>query len=164
MHIFYGVSKSRCLFMMLKSLEQTPNPPIPEQLKMTKPILSPDATYLELSSSGEFQRFYQEFIDILKKKLQGRSIGDSELYFYTCGEIHDRVNKNWEPFRNLWSYTDRKRLDFYVVKDLIEEHLGRELECECEILGDKKAIRRRKLGRQFGVDFGSPGKRGVNIV
>ena len=108
---------------------------------MSKPILSPDATYLELSSSGE-----------------------SGLYYYTCGEIHDRDNKNWEPFRNLWSYTDRKQLDFYVLKDLIEEHLGRELECECQILRDEKEIRRRELQKQFGVDFGSPGKRGVDIV
>ena len=108
---------------------------------MSKPILSPDATYLELSSSGE-----------------------SGLYYYTCGEIHDRDNKNWEPFRNLWSYTDRKQLDFYVLKDLIEEHLGRELECECQILRDKKAIRRRELQKQFGVDFGEPGERGVDIV
>ncbi len=54
--------------------------------------------------------------------------------------------------------------EFYMVKDLIEEHLGRELECECEILGDKKATRRRELIKQFGVDFGEHGKRGMDIV
>ena len=51
-----------------------------------------------------------------------------------------------------------------MVKDLIEEHLGREFECECEILGDKKAIRRRELQKQFGVDFGETGERQVEIV
>ena len=51
-----------------------------------------------------------------------------------------------------------------MVKDLIEEHLGRELECECEILGDKNEIRRRMLGNQFGVDFGESGERGLDIV
>ena len=51
-----------------------------------------------------------------------------------------------------------------MVKDLIEEHLGRQLECECEILGDKKAIRRRVLGKQFGVDFWESGDWEVEIV
>jgi len=109
---------------------------------MSKPILSPDATWLEIHKPGEFRRFYQGLIDLLKRKLQRIDVGDSGHYYYTCGEIHDRCNKNWEPFIQMWSYSDRKQLDFYVVKDLIEEHLGRELECECEILGDKKAIRR----------------------
>ncbi len=131
---------------------------------MSKPILSPDSTYLELSSPGESQRFYQGYIERLKTNLQRKKVGSSGLYYYTCGEIHDRDNKNWDPFSNLWSYTDRKQLDFYVVKDLIEERLGRELECECENLGDKMEIRRRELQKQFGVDFGSTGKRGVDIV
>ena len=131
---------------------------------MPKPILSPDATYLELNKPSEFQRFFLGLMELLKRKLQRVNVGDSGHYYYTCGEIHDRCNKNWDPFVNLWSYTDRKQLDFYVVKDLIEEHLGRELECECKILGDKKVIRRRELQKQFGVDFGEPGERGVEIV
>lgn len=130
---------------------------------MSKPTLSPDATWLELSNPGEFQRFYQGFINILKMKLRRINIGDSGNYYYTCGEIHDQDNKNWTPFRFLWSYTGRKQLDFYVVKDLIEEHLDREIECECEIIGDKKAIRRRELQKQFGVDFGMPGERRLDI-
>jgi hypothetical protein len=153
-----------CNVSTINLIEQTSNPPRPEQPKMSKPILSPDETYLEIGKPGEFQRFYQQFIELLKSKLQRVNIGDSSHYYYTCSEIHDRDNKNWEPFANLWSFTDRKRLDFYVAKDLIEEHLGRQLECECEILGDKKAIRRRILGKQFGVDFGGPGERGVDIV
>ena len=131
---------------------------------MSKPILSFDATYLELSKPGEFQKFFLELIDLLKRKLQQKKVGGSGHYYFSCGEIHDRCNQNWDPFVNLWSYAERKQLDFYVVKDLIEEHLGRELECECEILGDKKAIRRRELENQFGVDFGEHGKRGVEIV
>ena len=51
-----------------------------------------------------------------------------------------------------------------MVKDLIEEYLGRELECECEILRDERDMQRRVLGKQFGVDFGEPGKLGVDIV
>jgi len=57
---------------------------------MSKPILSPDATYLELSSLGEFQRFYQGFINVLKNKLQRKKVGDSSHYYFSCGDIHDR--------------------------------------------------------------------------
>ena len=64
----------------------------------------------------------------------------------------------------MWAYTEQKKFDFYVVKNLIEERLGRQLECECEILRDKKATRRRQLQKQFGVDFGEQGKLGVDIV
>jgi hypothetical protein len=131
---------------------------------MSKPILSPDATDLELGGPGKFKRFYLEFIDLLKTKLKRINIGDSGFYYYTCGEIHDRDNKNWVPFKYLWSYSDRKRLDFYVVKELIEEHLGRQLECECEIFGDEKEIGRRVLGKPFGVDFSGSGKRVLDIV
>ena len=60
----------------------------PGASKMSKPILSPDATYLEISSPGEFQRFYQGLIDLLKKKLNRINIGGSGLYYYTCGEMH----------------------------------------------------------------------------
>jgi hypothetical protein len=125
---------------------------------MSKPILSPDATYLELGGPGQFQSFYVEFIELLKTKLKRVNIGDSGFIYYTCGEIHDRCNKNWKPFFYLWSYAGENGLDFYVVKDLIEEHLGRQLECECEILGDGKEIRGKMLGKQFGVDFGEPEK------
>jgi hypothetical protein len=103
-------------------------------------------------------------MELLKKKLQRINVGGSDQYYYTCGEIHDRCNKNWDSFVNLWAYTDRKQLDFYMVKDLIVEHLGWELECECEILRDEKAIRRRELKNQFGVDFDQPGEQQVEIV
>ena len=131
---------------------------------MSKSNLSPDATYLELNKPGNFQMLFLGLIELLKKKLQRIDVGDSGHYYYTCGEVHDRCNHNWNPFGHMWAYTERKQFDFYVVKDLIEEHLGRQLECECEILRDEKAIRRRQLQKQFGVDFGEPGKLGVDIV
>ena len=131
---------------------------------MSKSILSPDATYLELSKPEAFQRFYQEYIELLKRNLQRISIGGTGQFYYTCGEIHDRCNKNWRPFIYLWSYAEEKGLDFYAVKDLIEEHLDRELKCECEIMRDEKAIRRMALEKQFGVDFGEPGRREVDVA
>ena len=92
---------------------------------MPKPILSPDSTYLELSKPREFQRFFLGLMVLLKKKLKRINVGGSGHYYYTCGEIHDRLNKKWEPFLHLWSYTDRKQLDFYVAKDLILYRLWR---------------------------------------
>ena len=131
---------------------------------MSKPILSPAATHLELASPGEFQSYYAEYIERLKSKLKRITAGDSDQFYYTCGEIHDRCNKNWKPYFHLWSYTEEKGLDFYTVKDMIEERLGLELICECQILQDEKAIRRMALEKQFGVDFGGTGKRMVEIL
>ena len=131
---------------------------------MSKSILSSDATYLDLNKPSEFQKFFIGLIELLEKKLQRIDFFGSGHYYYTCGEIHYRCNHNWNHFGHIWAYTERKQFDFYVVKDLIEEHLGRQLECECEILRDKKAIRRRQLHKKFGVDFGGQGKLGVDIV
>jgi hypothetical protein len=46
----------------------------------------------------------------------------------------------------------------------IEERIGRSLKCECELLNDVKAIRRKELHSLFGVDFGEAGKREVDVV
>ena len=86
---------------------------------MSKSNLSPDATYLELNKSGNFQMLFLGLIELLKKKLQLIDVGDSGLYYYNCGEIHDRCNHKWNPFGHIWAYTERKQFDFYVVKDLI---------------------------------------------
>ena len=120
---------------------------------MSKSILSPDATYLELNKPIEFQKFFIGLIELLKQKLQRIDVGGSGHYYYTCGEIHDRCNHNWNPFSYMCAYTERKKFDFYVVKNLIEEQLGRQLECECEILRDEKAIRRIQLQKQLSVTF-----------
>jgi hypothetical protein len=46
-------------------------------------------------------------------------------------------------------------LDDFAARDIIEEHLGRKLECECQVLFDARELRKEALGRQFGVDFDS---------
>jgi len=83
---------------------------------------------------------------------------------YTCGEPHDRQNPNWKPFRLLWDYCERTGYDFYAVRDIIFERLGRKLVCECEMLQDNEKRRRMELKRIFGVDFGGPGGRGLELV
>ena len=41
------------------------------------------------------------------------------------------------------------------VRDIINEHLGRNLECECQVLYDERELRKEALRRQFGIDFDS---------
>jgi len=131
-------------------------------MKKRKPIRSADETYLHLNKTENFQTFFRGFIEFLKKKLKSIEEDGSEPY-YICGETHQKFNRNWKPFRHLWNYTSKKRLDFYAARDLIEEKIGRELLCECQLMHDEEALRRKQL-EAFGVDFGEPGKREIDIV
>lgn len=45
--------------------------------------------------------------------------------------------------------------DDFALRDIIKEHLGRRLECECQVLYDERELRRQALKRQFGIDFES---------
>jgi hypothetical protein len=54
--------------------------------------------------------------------------------------------------------------DFYVVRDIIFERMGRKLACECELLRDDEKRRRMELEKIFGVDFGGPDERGLELV
>ena len=64
----------------------------------------------------------------------------------------------------LWDYCEWTGYDFYVVREIIFERLSRKLVCECEMLRDDEKRRRIKLERIFGVDFGRPGERGLELV
>lgn len=68
------------------------------------------------------------------------------------------------PFRLLWDYCERTGYDFYVVRDIIFERMGRKLICECEMLQDNEKRRQMELERIFGVDFGGPGERRLGLV
>jgi hypothetical protein len=46
-------------------------------------------------------------------------------------------------------------LDDFAARDILEEHLGRKLDCECQVLYDERELRKDALKRQFGVDFES---------
>ena len=129
---------------------------------MKKTLLSSDETYLKLARPEEFQKFCRGLIEYLQNKLK-RVEFEEGGYYYTCGQPHERYSQNWKSFPNLWAYTDKKGLDFYAVKDLLDEFFFRELECECEILGGHKEVRRRKL-EEFSVYFGDPGRRDVDVI
>jgi hypothetical protein len=48
----------------------------------------------------------------------------------------------------------RKRgLNDFAVREILLEHLGKKLECECQVLYDESQLRKEALKRQFGVDF-----------
>jgi len=51
-----------------------------------------------------------------------------------------------------------------VVRNIIFERIGRKLVCECEMVRDDEKLRRMELERIFGVDFGGPGGRGLELV
>jgi hypothetical protein len=124
---------------------------------------TPDATWLDLRKTHRFQEFFQGLMEYLRTKLQKVTVAGSHDYF-TCGQLHDRGNRHWKPFQHLWAYCEKTGHDFYEAKDMIEEWIGRSLICECELLNDGKALRRKELNGLFGVDFGEAGKRDVEVV
>jgi hypothetical protein len=129
-----------------------------------KPITmrTPDATWLDLRKPHRFQEFFQGLIDYLKQNLQQVTVAGCHDY-YTCGQLHDKSNRYLKLFQHLWAYCEKSGHDFYEAKDMIEERIGRNLICECELLNDQGEIRRKELQTLFGVDFGLPGERHLNI-
>ena len=43
----------------------------------------------------------------------------------------------------------------FAIRDILVEHLGRNLYCECQVLCDERELRKEALKRQFRVDFDS---------
>ena len=75
--------------------------------------------------------------------------------YWTCGQEHDPRNWSWKPWQHLERLCRKRGLDDFAVRDIIIEHLGRNLECECQGLYDERELRKEALRRQFGVDFDS---------
>ena len=125
----------------------------------------PRLIFIDLYKPGKFEIFFKGFLEFLQQNLQKREVvGHNQSYsVYTCGQPHDPRNPEWKPFKFLKKYCDKTGDHFDVAKSMIEDHLGRRLICECQILNDERAIRRREL-EKFGVDFGTPGKRELDLV
>ncbi len=131
---------------------------------MAKEMRTADATWLDLQKPGKFEEFFQGFLKLLKKKLQIIEVkGKVEYSYHSCGEVHDPRNPIWKPWRHLEWYCKRTRYDDLEARDLIFEWIGRQVVCECQLLGDDKERRRMELTRVFGVDFGEPGCRQVDV-
>jgi hypothetical protein len=135
-------------------------------MKRPPKLRTPDHTRFNLAQGKYYHPFIDGYIKILQSNLrQVKNIGHNYSYTtYTCGEPHDRRNPNWKPFRLLWGYYERTGHDLHVVRDIIFERTGRKLVYECEMLRDDKKRRRMELEKMFGVDFGGPGERGLELV
>ena len=135
-------------------------------MKRPPKLRTPHHTRHILGQEKYYRPFIDGYIKILQSHLkQVKHIGHKYSYTtYTCGEPHDRRNPNWKPFRLLWNYCELTGYDFYVARDIIFERIGRKLVCECEILRDDEKHQRMELERIFGVDFGVPGERGLELV
>ncbi len=133
---------------------------------MAKEMRTSDMTYLALKVESSFQKFFKGYIELLQKKFKEIEVrGNNYSYTYrTCGQIHDPRNPEWKPFQHLWGYCERTRYDFFEVRNMLEERIGHKVTCECQLIEDDRERRRRELTRVFGVDFGEPGNRSVDVV
>jgi hypothetical protein len=132
---------------------------------MQRKILTPEEAIERVQQEGT-REFLLRYLDLLKKSLKIEQVkGDSYEYsYYTCGQAHDRHNRNWKPFEILEKCCKKARLSPFAVKQMIEEQIDRKIICECEIFSDAKEVKRKRLQAAFGVDFGEPGKRNLDVV
>ena len=114
-------------------------------------------TNLYLSAPKHLKKFLNEFRKLLKNNYKTIIVAGEKRY--TCGQAHDRRNPNWKPFQHLERYCLKEGLDDFEVRDFLEEHLQRRIICECHILIDERAERKKDLMQQFGIDF-----EGVELV
>ena len=130
-------------------------------------IYIPDSTWTDLDQEPIFQKFMKEYIDLLQKRLKKVEVkGNSYSHsYYTCGQIHDRRNPSWQPFRLLSQICKKYDYAPRIARDIIEDRIGRKFQCECELLRDDRAIRRFELEKMFGVDFsGMSGQMDFDII
>ena len=101
-------------------------------------ILTADHTWLRLNQDEYFQPFFREYLELLKSNLKQVQVmdhnGSFHHSFYTCGQGHDRRNREWKPFQLLERHCDESGYDILEARDMIEERIGRKLTCECELL------------------------------
>jgi hypothetical protein len=65
------------------------------------------------------------------------------------------MNWNWRLWLHLERLCCRQGFDDLAVRDILFEHQGRKLECECQVLFDERDLQKDALKRQFGIDFES---------
>lgn len=101
---------------------------------------TPSKTYVELDQPDIFQRFMQGYLEFLRSNLQQHNVMDQKGALkqirYSCGQEHNSRNPNWKPFKYLEYYCRKCGYDDMVTQEIIEEHVGRRLDCECQLFGD----------------------------
>jgi hypothetical protein len=111
-------------------------------------------TYLYFAEPGVLERFLQDYQHILTENFHKSRI-ESVVEYLRCGQEYDPRNWNWKPWQHLEGLCRKLGLDDFAVMEIIFEHLGRNLECECQVLYDERELRKEALKRQFRVDFDS---------
>jgi hypothetical protein len=111
-------------------------------------------TYLYFAGTDASKTFMQDYSQILIDNFQNLRIENGGEY-WTCGQNHDPRNWNWKPWYHLERLSRKRGLYDFAVRDIPFEHLGRNLECECQVLYDEREFGRMPLTSQFGVDFES---------
>ena len=87
-------------------------------------------------------------LDYLKEHLELVEIegdGPRTCTYYTCGQAHSPRNPHWKPFKHLEAYCKKEKLNPAGILDTIENAIWRRVECECQILNDRKEVTRRRL-------------------
>jgi len=125
-----------------------------------KPCRSYEFTGDILDHDGEFKKFFRGLTEYLKGKLQRVEVKGGRYNYlqYACGQLHDRRNPEWGKFKNLWKYCEKSEFDPYAARDAIEERLGVQLICDCQIINNEFENRRKALVNAFGADFGELGR------
>ena len=125
----------------------------------------PDKTWIELEQEPKFQKFMKEYIDLLKSNLQKVEVRGytHNSSYYTCGQMHDRRNLSWNPFKLLSRICKKYDYDPLIAIDIIEERIHKRLECECQIIDNQSQHRRNGLINNFGADPGGSGRRDFGI-
>ncbi len=110
-------------------------------------IYIPDSTWTDLDQEQIFQKFMKEYIGLLQNSLTKINVkGDSySTIHYTCGHRHDRRNPSWRPFKLLSQICKKYNYDPLIARDIIEDHIGRNLECECQLIDNNVENRRNDL-------------------
>ena len=111
-------------------------------------------TYLYIAEPGKLETFLRDYRQILIDNFQKVIIEGGGVY-WSCNQYHDPRNWNWKPWQHLERLCRKRGLDDYAVRDILVEHLGRKMECECQVLFDERELRKEALKRQFGVNFDS---------
>lgn len=99
----------------------------------------PSKTYINLDQPEIYHKFMKEYIELLQTNFKQYKVKDQNGNLweirYSCGQAHDPRNLAWKPFKYLEQICRKSGYDDMEARDIIEEQIGRRLDCECDLLG-----------------------------
>ena len=97
----------------------------------------PNKTVIDLYQPEVYKQFLQGYLQLLRGNLKRYKVMDQngalKQIRYSCGQEHDPRNPDWEPFKYLEYYCRKCEYDDMVAQEIIEEHIGKRLDCECQL-------------------------------